>query len=86
MTGKKQQNDEFSSKTGPVILSSNCKKQVKEKKWWQNLIINPKTCEWLPVWNRMIDICLLYGYIYDPYFISFYIANDGDADENSPVN
>jgi hypothetical protein len=24
----------------------------------------------------MIDICLLYGYVYDPYYISFYIAND----------
>lgn len=42
------------------------------------MIINPKTCDWLPVWNRLIDICLLYGYVYDPYYISFYIAGYND--------
>ena len=32
----------------------------------------------------MIDICLLYGYVYDPFFISFYIARDEtDLDKNS---
>ena len=34
----------------------------------------------------MIDICLLYGYVYDPYFISFYIAGYNQDEQQDMTN
>lgn len=48
----------------------------KPKSWHQKLIINPKTASWIPTWSMLINICFLYGYLADPWYIAFYIAED----------
>ena len=49
------------------------------------MIINPKHSNWLSLWNYLIDICLLYGYIADPYYIAFFIAHDNDPIEGEVI-
>lgn len=40
------------------------------------MIINPKTANWITTWSALINFCLLYGYIVDPFYIAFYIAEE----------
>lgn len=60
-------------------LTKNLKSDSVQKSWQQNLIINPDSSEWLNIWDFIMDVALMYGYIFDPYFIAFYIAHGNNA-------
>lgn len=58
------------------------KNPIIEKKWYHALVINPYSSNLIGYWYTIINVCYLYGFYRDPYYISFHIARNGVPNDN----